>query len=120
MAIVLAVLYFGLIQLLLIDSSRELAAARRFRSRIRALTLAENAAEGAAWMVARTDLAPKPYVEESDEGQMEGYMTRSGKTFSISGDGASKGLERVTARVQLKGYIDEVGKLHVDVSVHSQ
>ena len=41
-------------------------------------------------------------------------------TFLITGDGESKGLEKVSAHVQLGGYIDDKGTVHVDVSVHSQ
>jgi hypothetical protein len=47
-ALIVAVLYFGLIELMLYDASRELAEARRFRARIIAVTLAENGAELAA------------------------------------------------------------------------
>src|SRR5258708_13978010 len=47
-AIALAVLYFGLMELMLIDSSRALREAQRFRSRVVASALAESAAELAA------------------------------------------------------------------------
>jgi hypothetical protein len=42
MAMVIAVLYFLLMELLLIDSSRALGEAQRFRSRVVAAALAEN------------------------------------------------------------------------------
>src|SRR5204863_3948307 len=47
-AIVLAILYFALMELMLIDSSRAVREAQRFRARIVATTLAESAAELAA------------------------------------------------------------------------
>src|SRR5438094_727313 len=47
-AIALAVLYFALMELMLIDSSRALREAQRFRARVVASALAENAAELAA------------------------------------------------------------------------
>lgn len=47
-AIALAVLYFGLMELMMIDSSRALREAQRFRARVVASALAENAAELAA------------------------------------------------------------------------
>ena len=51
-AIALAILYFALMELMLIDSSRALREAQRFRSKVIATTLAESAAElSAASMV---------------------------------------------------------------------
>ena len=53
-AIALAVLYFALMELLLIDSSRALREAQRFRAKVIAATLAESAAElSTASMVTR-------------------------------------------------------------------
>src|SRR5215213_2449819 len=47
-ALTLALLYFALMELILIDSSRSLAEAQRFRARIMAAAVAEDAAELAA------------------------------------------------------------------------
>jgi Tfp pilus assembly protein PilX len=118
MAMVLAVLYFGLIQLLLADSSRELAAARRFRARIVAQTLAENAAEGvAAYMVNN----PKPsYDEENEQGTMSGRLQKPAGKFIIRGEGESLGLEKTKASVTLHGSIDASGKINIDFALHSQ
>lgn len=112
-------LYFGLIELLLIDSARELKAARQFRSRIVAQTLAENAAEGAAWMLLDPTVAPEPFDEENEQGSMSGRMTKNLKSFVIDGSGEGKGLEKSRAQVHLEGYFEE-GEIHVDVSVHTQ
>src|SRR6266566_4686861 len=51
-AIALAILYFGLMELMLIDSSRALREAQRFRARVTSAALAESAAElSAAQMI---------------------------------------------------------------------
>src|SRR6266699_1606314 len=53
-AIALAILYFALMELMLIDSSRALREAQRFHQHVLAVTLAESAAElSAASMVTR-------------------------------------------------------------------
>lgn len=103
LALVLAVLYFGLIELMLIDSSRELAEARRFRARIVAETLAENGVELAAWdIVTRTNTNAKA---QDWQGSMEGSMTRnpSSGTYTIVASGRTSGLDESSARVTVTG-----------------
>src|SRR5438105_10104932 len=80
-AIALAVLYFGLMELMLIDSSRALREAQRFRSRVVASALAESAAElAAAQMVTR----PGANANASDEqGQMTGVLRVSGSQCEL-------------------------------------
>ncbi|HET7435605.1 MAG TPA: hypothetical protein VFN10_12930, partial [Thermoanaerobaculia bacterium] len=73
-AIVLAVLYFGLIELLLLDSARELREAQRFRARIVALTNAENGAERAAADIANA--SPLPVLED-EQGTVGGAANYS-------------------------------------------
>jgi hypothetical protein len=114
------VLYFGLIELLLVDSSRELRSARQFRSRVIAQTLAENGAEAAAWKMLNPVVPPIPVEEETEQGTMTGRRTMLANAFTLTGEGASAGLEPVRSRVLLKGYIDGKGEIHVDISVHSQ
>lgn len=113
-------LYFGLIELLLIDSARELKSARQFRSRIIAQTLAENGAEGAAWKLLDPSVPPVPFEDETEHGSMSGKRIRLANAFTLTGEGESAGLEKIRARVLLKGYIDHNNEIHVDVSVHSQ
>ena len=100
-------LYFGLVELLLLDSSRELAEARRFRARVVADTLAENAAELAALKMV-TD--PKPMVpvnEETEQGTLSGKLLLTGdKAFELQGTGTSGGVDESTASVILRGRID--------------
>ena len=68
-AITLAILYFALMELMLIDSSRAVREAQRFRARIVATTLAESAAELAA---AQLVTQPKAQVNATDD---QGTMT---------------------------------------------
>lgn len=104
MALVLAVLYFGLIELLLLDSARELSEARRFRARITAETLAENAAELAALQIVTRDSTPQ-FTLHTDAGIISGRMTRTGNEFVIHGEGVTGGITQSTARVELRGRV---------------
>ena len=81
----LAVLYFALMNLLLVDSSRELAEARRFRARIIAAVLAENAVELAAQQM--VDRTANTIEEDSDFGEMwADYARGSSDGFEISAE----------------------------------
>ena len=110
MAIVVAVLYFGLVELMLIDSARELGEARRFRARIVAETLAENAAEFAAQQIV-THEATVPFNIDTEQGTMSGKMTKTGspvageRNFEIRGEGVSAGITQSRARVTLRGVV---------------
>lgn len=100
----LAVLYFGLIELLLLDSARELAEARRFRARIIAETLAENGAELAALQIVTTEKSEG--TAEDWQGAFTGRMARkpSGE-FDIVGEGKSGGLTESKAKVVVRGRV---------------
>jgi len=111
LALVLAILYFALIELLMIDASRELGEARRFRSRIIALTLAENGAELAAKQIVIVTETEADADEENAQGTMTGEMrktpTATGVSqFTIVGEGESKGNEAIRAKVTLNGHIE--------------
>ena len=116
-AIVLAVLYIALIELLLLDSARELAEARRFRARIVAATLAENGAElAAAGMLSREDAN----VNATDwQGTINGTMRKlADNQFEITGDGTTAGVVQTSARVRLYGRI--VGNdVRIQYSMHN-
>ena len=116
-ALILAVLYFGLIELLLIDSARELRQARRYRSRIIALTLAENAAEGAARKF--HDNPPRMFDQESDQGTMHGRLSGS-DPFLLTGEGESAGTEKASARVKITGDVTDDGKISILFAQYSQ
>lgn len=119
-ALVLAVLYLGLIELLLIDSSRELAAARRFRARIVAQTMAENAAELAARNM--VSLGPALMAQddyEDEQGKMVGKLKKSDPKFELEGVGETAGLVKVKATVSVIGRI-EGSRVLIDFTMHSQ
>jgi hypothetical protein len=123
-AIALAVLYFGLMELMLIDSSRALREAQRFRSRIVASALAESAAElAAAQMVTH----PGASANASDEqGQMTGSLRVTGdpsqgpQQFEITGQGVTAGVAPVTASVRVQGRIVDGNHIAIDYTFHSQ
>ena len=116
-AIGLAILYIALIELLLIDSSRELAEARRFRAKVIAATLAENGAElAAAAMLSR----PSANVNATDfQGSITGNlrMTPDGK-FEITGSGSTTGVVQTTSRVTLNGKV-EGDRVKIEFAVHN-
>jgi hypothetical protein len=108
LAIVLAVLYFGMVELLLLDSQRELAEARRFRARIVAETLAENGAELAALQLVTREATP-PFEIENEFGKFSGKMMKTGfgaeRGFDIQGDAVTSGITESKSRVLLRGRI---------------
>jgi hypothetical protein len=117
-ALVLSLLYFALMELLLIDSSRALNEAQRFRARIVATALAESGAELAANQIVTRMTAS---VNDSDyQGTMSGSSKRVGNNFEIQGDGTSIGVPNQDASVQLQGRIDPDGSIKIDFAVHSQ
>jgi hypothetical protein len=116
-AIALAVLYFGLMELMMIDSSRALREAQRFRSRIVASALAESAAElAAAQMVTH----PGANANASDEqGSMTGLLRVSGNQFELTGQGVTAGVQPITATVRVQGRIEN-NHVAIDYTFHSQ
>jgi Tfp pilus assembly protein PilX len=116
-AIALAILYFAVMQLIMIDSSRVLHESQRFRSKVIAAALAENAAELAASQML---LSNSRNVSATDaDGTMTGKLQRSTNDFVINGEGTSTGTEPRTATVRLQGRISGL-KIMVDYAYHSQ
>jgi len=100
-AIALAILYFALMELMLIDSSRALREAQRFRARVVATTLAESAAELAA---AQLVTAPGATVNATDEqGTMSATLKKSGNTFMIEAQAEATGVPAQKATVRVQG-----------------
>ena len=115
-AIVLAILYFALMELMLIDSSRALREAQRFRARIVATTLAESAAELAA---AQLVTASGANVNATDEqGTMTATLARSGKTFTIDAKAEATGVPPQKASVRVQGEV-EGSKVSVSYTFHT-
>lgn len=124
-ALIVAVLYFGLIELMLMDASRQLAEARRFRARIVAWTLAENGAELAALHLA-SDKPTVPQPEMIDEqGTAAGTLTKMIKDehgvaqFKIDATGDAKGIVETHATVYVQGRVNGT-KIAIDYTHHSQ
>ncbi len=116
-AIVLAVLYFGLMELMLIDSSRALVEADRFRSRVIASTLAESAAELVAAQMITHPVATAS--AQDDQGSMTARLTTQGNEFEINGKGVTSGVLPATATVRVQGRIEGT-HITIDYTFHSQ
>lgn len=118
-ALIIAVLYFGLIELMLIDAARDLAEARRFRARVVALTLAENGAELAAANIV-TSIVNNPETTDS-QGITTGTMTKSTITgeFEITGTGEATGVMSQKAMVTVWGQVVD-GNVRIYNTRHSQ
>jgi hypothetical protein len=122
MALIIAVLYFGLIELMLYDASRELAEARRFRARIVAWTLAENGAELAAVNLVDHKIVTADAEGGDWQGTITGAMkkdTTSGK-FEITGNGTATGVVQVSAEVRVFGEVVDGTRVRINNTYHSQ
>jgi hypothetical protein len=116
-AIALAILYFALMELMLLDSSRALREAQRFRSRVVAATLAESAAElAAAQMVNRPGTTANA---QDDQGRMTGTLNSNGNQFELNGEGTTAGVLPVKASVRIQGRV-EGSHIAIDYTFHSQ
>ena len=116
-AIALAILYFALMQLMLIDSSHALQEANRFRARIVASALAENAAELAAANMINQPRGTASYQDE--QGKMVGSIEVNGSDFEINAEGDATGVVPVKATVHVQGRIQGT-HIAVDYTYHSQ
>ncbi|HYM62176.1 MAG TPA: hypothetical protein VEZ11_14940 [Thermoanaerobaculia bacterium] len=120
-ALILAVLYFGLMELMLIDSTRALREAQRFRARLVAATMAENAAELAARQLVITQVARVNY--DDWQGTAAGDLKPSSTGFELTGDATAKGVVPAHATVLIQGHVDAVASppvVHIDFTRHSQ
>ncbi|MEA2415429.1 MAG: hypothetical protein QOI58_2086 [Thermoanaerobaculia bacterium] len=117
-AITIAILYFALMELMLIDSSRALREAQRFRSKVVAATLAESAAElSAASMVTRN--AGDTINADDEQGSMKATCKVNGQAFNIDAEATTSGVWPVTSSVRVQGRI--VGqRVMIDYTFHSQ
>jgi hypothetical protein len=116
-AIGLAILYFALMELMLIESSRALREAQRFRSRVVAATLAESAAELAAAQMINQPSGTA--TAEDEQGSMTGVLHVLGNQFELTGEGITTGVSPVTATVRVQGRI-QGNHIAIDYTFHSQ
>jgi uncharacterized protein (UPF0333 family) len=116
-AITIAILYFALMELMLIDSSRALREAQRFRSKVVAATLAESAAElSAASMVTRN--AGDTINADDEQGSMKAICKVNGQAFNIDAEATTSGVSPVTSSVRVQGRI--IGqRVMIDYTFHS-
>ncbi len=122
MALIIAMLYFGLISLMLFDASRELAEARRFRARIVALTLAENGAELAALHIIGAGHGTANAEASDWQGEVTGRRRKNadGK-FTLEGTGVATGVVEVRSKVEVFGVVDDERRtMRIDHTLHSQ
>jgi len=117
-AIAMSIVYFGLMQLMLIDSSRALREAQRFRSRIVSSTLAESAAELAAAGMA-TSMSSNAAKASDDQGSMDGELHMVGAAFELIGNASTTGVQPVKATVRVQGRV-EGSRVIIDYTFHSQ
>ena len=115
-ALIIAMLYFALMELLLMDSSRALTEAQSYRAHVVAATLAESGAELAAVNLVSNGGAN---VDAQDpQGTMSGKLTKLGQTFEISGDGDAIGVPNAHAHVYLQGAVLD-GHVQIDFATHT-
>jgi hypothetical protein len=117
-AIILAVLYLALIELLLMDGTRALQEAQRFRSRVIALTLAESAAELAAAQMVNNSSASVSV--DTTDGTLTGILNKSGDNFELIGDSTTKGVAIQRAHVRVQGRVVNGTQVAIDYTTHSQ
>lgn len=116
-ALVIAVLYLALIELLWMEGTRALNEAQRFRARVVAAAMAESAVELAAEnMLVKLGTT----VTASDgQGSMEGTLVRNGEAFELTGTATTSGVVKEEATAYVQGRI--VGtRVAIDYSTHSQ
>lgn len=121
-SLVLALLFFALITLVLWESTMRYRAAQRFRARVVAQTLAENAAELAAKGL--RDGSSLNASAETDEGTMaakgEASQDVDGTVrFKIEAEGTTRGVQPTRATVTVWGRVDGSG-VRVTRTKHSQ
>jgi hypothetical protein len=116
-ALVVAVLYLSLIQLMLWEGARDLEQARRYRARVVAATLAENAAELGAQNIVLVSPAGKVQLTD-DQGEMHAEPKRnSDGSFAIHAWGRTSGVVEQRAEVVVIGAV--VGEnLRIDYTLH--
>lgn len=122
-SLVLAVLFFALITLVLWESTMRYRAAQRFRARVVAQTLAENAAELAAKGLADSS-SLNVSAEKTDEGTMKAKGEASPDSegvvrFRIEAEGTTRGVQPTRATVTVWGRVD-AGSVRITRTKHSQ
>jgi hypothetical protein len=107
-ALLIALLFLGLIELTLRDTSEGVRGAHRQRARLASEILADNAVELAA--AGMLFAASKDEERTAEAGSMRGsYRRLPGDRFELTGEGVSGGVDSVTTHVVLSGRIAAEG-----------
>ena len=122
-AVLLAALYFALMEVLLIDSTRSLREANHFRARVIAAAAAENAIEMAARKL--SPIQAGIYNGEDAQSILSGAVNPIPNGFDLKGDATTKGSMTAHATVLIRGHLDASNPgqppvAHIDFSIHSQ
>ena len=117
-ALALAILYFMLMELILMDSSRALVEAQRFRSRTVAAALAENGAELAAQALVSS--GGSNVTVNNDLANVTGTVKRFGNQFELDGFARTKEVIPQTAHVTVQGRINADNTIEIDYTIHTQ
>lgn len=116
--LLIAVLYFGLIELLLGDATQRLREAQRFRATITANILAENAVELATARMVH--LSVNQASAELDDGSLSGTYRRVGEDgFIVEATGTTNGMFRTKRTVTIHGEI-RASSVRIHQTRHSQ
>lgn len=107
-----------MVELLLIDSARELEEARRFRARIVAETLAENGVELAAVRIVLNERSEG--TVEDWQGTVTARMAKNVSTgqFDIVSEAQSSGVTESKAKVLVRGRVTG-GSVKIQYTVHT-
>ncbi|HXI12846.1 MAG TPA: hypothetical protein VNM92_09375 [Thermoanaerobaculia bacterium] len=121
--LLLALLYFGMMELMAIETSEAARSASRFRSRIVAQTLAESAAEVGLHKMLYS--SSRSATSEGIDGTMTSEQTLNPDgSFEIRASGVSRGAFSMRATVSIYGRAtirdDGSTELSIDRTLHSQ
>lgn len=102
--LVVGLVYFGLMEIILIETVQAHRQAQQFRSRVIAAAAAENAAELAA--VDMINSSTNAVEEEDRQSAMEAeYARRPDDSFEITATARTRGIWKTAASVYLEGRI---------------
>jgi hypothetical protein len=115
--VIVAILYFAMIELMLMESTEASRQAERFRSRVTAHVLAENAIELAAENMVSASWTRRTYTDS--QGTVRGDYKRTGDSFEITGTATTSGVAPTKADAKLQGIVN-ASRITITFSTHSQ
>jgi hypothetical protein len=115
--IIVAILYFAMIELMLMESTEASRQADRFRSRVMAHVMAENGIELAAENMVNVGATQHTYTDS--QGTIRGEYKRTGDSFELTGSAVTAGVAPTKADAKLQGIVN-ASRITVTFSMHSQ